>query len=96
MAVIGVIVRPENAVDPVDVVVEQLLPEVGRCIDEQPGSVIALKHNGNARTAIARFGRIAGAPVIANARNPGRGTRTEYDQFQDPALPNSRKKLAVV
>ena len=72
------------------------MAQIGRRIDQQPQAVIALDHDGHTRAPIAGFLGIAIAPVVANARHPGRSARAQDDQFHDRARLNRRKKLALV
>jgi hypothetical protein len=71
VTVVGVVVRPEDRVDLVDADRQQLLTQVGRGIDQQARSGLALDQDGDARAAIPRLGGIAQPPVVADARHSG-------------------------
>ena len=60
VGVIGMIVGPQHTVDPADPGGEQLVPQIGRRIDQEPRSVIAFHHDRHARAAVARLGPIPG------------------------------------
>ena len=96
VAMVGMIVRPEHRVDPVDRIGEQLLAQVGRGIDQQPVAGLALDQDRHTGAAIFGLGRVAFAPIIADPRHPGRRSRTEHQQLHSPALVNKRLKLRVV
>ena len=57
---------------------------------------IVLDDDRNARTPVARFVRVAFAPVIADPRHPGRGARPEHPEFHAEAFANKEWKLRVV
>ena len=89
MTMIGVIVRPENAIDPVDGIFQQLLSQVGRGVHQQAFSRVALDDNRNSGAAIPGFGRIAFAPVVADTWHTSRCARSKYDQLHGTALEKS-------
>ena len=48
MAVIGVFVRPEHRIDPINFVVQQLHSQIWRGIDQQAAAGVAFNHDGDA------------------------------------------------
>ena len=87
---------PEHAIQSVNPVIEQLLPQISRCVDEYPGAVIAFNDDGNTRSTIARFIGVAITPVVADPWHASRRAGAEHDQLQNLALLNRRLKFAVV
>ena len=83
---IGVIMRPEDGVDLFNVICQQLRPQICRCVDEDSLSGIILNDDRHTGTAVARFVRIAFAPVVSDAGHPGGGTRTEHKELHGAAL----------
>ena len=82
VALVGMVMRHQHAVDPIDVCVKQLVAHVGRCIDQHRGLLafvlIPLLDEQRATTAtVARLPGVAGTPVIADARDAARRTATE-------------------
>src|SRR5688572_1532544 len=96
VAMIGVIVRPEHRVDPVDPGGQQLAAQVGCGVDQDPRPVVAFDDDRNAAAAIFWLCRVAQAPIVSDLGHPGRGARAQHDELHAAALPNSRKKLALV
>ena len=97
MTVVGVVVSPEYAVDPADVVAEQLRAQIGRGVDQQPLAAVALDQDRDAGAAVLRLVRVALAPIGADPRHSGRCAGAEYDQLHAAlAFVNNSKKLRVV
>ncbi len=68
MAVIGVIVRPNDGIERDDIGSQQLSAQIWRGIDENTCPVMLDQKRG-ARAAIARIFGVAGTPVVTDARN---------------------------
>jgi hypothetical protein len=72
------IMRPKYRVYLMDIIRNKLLSQIGGRIDQQPRSSIIFNNDRGPRTSIARFLRVAIAPVqtkfTADARNTGRGS----------------------
>ncbi|GGD92506.1 hypothetical protein GCM10011515_10290 [Tsuneonella deserti] len=73
MAMIGVVVSPEDTIDLVDRVCEELVTKIGRGVDKKPFPFAALDDDGYTCPAIAWFSGIALPPIAADSRDPGRG-----------------------
>jgi hypothetical protein len=60
MDVVGMVVRPEYRIDPVDPVGDELSAQVWRGVDEQPPAFVALDDDRDARAPVfsARLDRI--------------------------------------
>ncbi len=84
------VVRPQHRVEPVDFVAEQLFAQVRRGIDQDALARIVLDHDGHARATVLWLGRIAGTPVAAHPRHPGRGAAAEHQHPHAAALVNRR------
>ena len=99
MDVIAVVVSDQHAGERAHLGREQLLAQVGPAIHEQALSV-AFDQDGRPEPGVARFVRVAGAPVVADLRNAGRRAAAENADFQEAAPGaarlNRRKKFAVV
>jgi hypothetical protein len=52
---IGVIMRPENGIDLVDMVSQKLAPQIGRGIDQYSLAGIVLDDDRNTATPVPRF-----------------------------------------
>src|SRR5882757_3522262 len=103
---VGMVVRPDHGVDPLDTCVNQLLAQVGRGVD-QDGFALVLDEDGTAAAAVAAVLRVGGTPFgSALAARPGDARRdtAAQDGYAHSwrsasarfALVNSRKKLSVV
>ena len=105
------VVGVEHAVEPADAGVEQLLAKVGRGVDQHGGRALGARPLDQQRAApppILRIGRIARAPMIADARHAARRAAAENGELQRHAalsgafraergtFLNSRKKFSVV
>ena len=96
MAVIGMVMRPHDRIDMDDVGAQQLRPHVGRRID-QDARGRAFDQDGHASPPVLRLVRIAGAPVIADARHPGGCPAAQHGELQAHATLAKRvRKLADV
>ena len=107
MGLVGVLMGQKHRVDVIDIGVDQLLAQIGRGIDHDPGDA-ALARSRSASSEQRRrrfFGLvgIAGAPAQRRTRHAGRGSAAEDGQRQRHAaafgagtLLNSRKKFSVV
>ena len=111
VGVVGVLVRVEHRVDPIDVGVEQLLAQIRRGVDQHPGdagAVAALDQQRGAAAAVLGILRVAVAPAEPGARNAaGRAAAEDLEVQRHAAvksaraagrgtLSNSLKKLALV
>ena len=83
MAVIGMVVRPENGVDPVYPAAQELVAQVRRRVDEQSRAIIAFDNYRHARASVAWLVWIAGTPIARYARDAGRRTRAEQRDHQE-------------
>ena len=90
VAVIGMVMRPEDRIHLADPVRQQLRAQVGRGVDQDPLSRLVLDDDRNARTPVARFVRVAFAPVVADPRHAGRRAGAEHEQLHAAALLNRR------
>ena len=95
MAMVGMIVGDDHAIDTVDLSGQQLSPHIGSAIDQQPLSG-ALDQDGRPTPQIAWFRRIAGAPIIPDPRYACRGAAAQDRKLHAVAWENNRKKLVVV
>src|SRR3712207_4646421 len=93
MAVIGMIVSPDDGADVAQASVQQLFAEVRAGVDEDTGVALA-DEDGDAAAAVFRLVRVAQAPVVADARNAGRRATAENAEAHQAALLNSVRKLA--
>src|SRR6185437_10938681 len=106
VGLIGVLMGEEYRIDMIDLGVDQLLAQIGRGIDHDPGHAPVRRQLHQQRTAAAavlRVGGVARAPAQRGARNAGRGSAAENRERERHAavsaagtLLNSRKKFAVV
>ena len=100
MTVIGMIVRPEHGIQPMDIVGQKLRAQIGGRIDKNAAAGLTLQHDRNTRAPVLRVGGVALAPVRAmlatEARYAGRRTAAEDRQLHAEAFRNSAKKLRVV
>src|SRR4051812_10155936 len=95
VAMIGMVVGPDHPVDAGDVDVEQLLAKVRPRIDQDPGLVVG-DEDGNPAPAVPGVGRIALAPVVADAGDAARRAAAEDGDLHQVALLKSLRKLAPV
>src|ERR1700722_20367523 len=106
MGLIGMLMGQKYRIDVIDIGVDQLLAQIGRGVDQDPGEAVipaALDQQRAAAAAVFRVVGIAGAPAERRTRNAGRGSGTENGQGQRHAdasangtFENSRKKFSVV
>src|SRR5580693_5676791 len=106
MGLVGMLMSQEHGVDVVDIGVDQLLAQIGRGIDHDPGYAALrcpLGKQGAAAAAVPGIVGIACAPAERRARHAGGGSAAENCQGQRHAaafaggtLLNRRKKFAVV
>jgi hypothetical protein len=68
VAVIGMIVGPDDGIDRTDPGRQQLLAHVGAGIDQNSG-IAMLDQGRTAHSSIAWLGRIASPPIIADPRH---------------------------
>ena len=78
MGVVGVLVRVEHGLDPIDFGGEQLLAQVAAGVDDDAGRLvdavrIALDQQRAAAAAVLRVFGVADAPVAADARHAAGG-----------------------
>src|SRR5205807_1971757 len=80
VGVVGVLVGEQHRVEPVHLGIEQLLAQVRRGIDQDPGNACAVApfyQQRGAPAPVPGIARIAGAPTQCRARNAAGGTRAE-------------------
>src|SRR5690606_27578 len=83
VTMLRVIMPPQHGIDPVDVIIEELLAHVRGCVDQYPPAFVAFDEDGNACPPISRLIGIALAPVISDPRHSGRSARPEdYDPHE--------------
>ncbi len=70
VAMIGMIVRDDHAIDLGNPGSQQLFSKVGPAVHQQ-GFTAALDQDRRAGAPVSRFGGIAVAPVVPNPWNPG-------------------------
>jgi len=81
VAMIGMIMSPDHCINMINAIVEKLVAQVGRGIDQYPGGR-AFHENRNAASAVFRFVGIASAPVIADPRYARRSPAPQYGELQ--------------
>lgn len=81
MAMIGMVMRPDHRVDMINSIVEKLVAQIRRCIDQYPGRW-AFHKDRDTTPAVFRFIRVAIAPVVADPRHAGRSPASQYREFQ--------------
>jgi len=81
VAMIGMVMRPDHRVDMINAIVEKLVAQIGRRIDQYSGGW-AFHKDRDAASAVFWFLRIAIAPVIADAWHAGRGPASQYRELQ--------------
>ncbi len=83
---VDVVVRMEDAVAPGDVLPENLLPEIGRCVDQKyPLHASGIREPGRRACTGSRIARIlgaAGCTVASYCRDTGRGAGSEHDELE--------------
>jgi hypothetical protein len=83
--VIGVGVRDEHRVEPIEVRREGLRPEVRAAIEEKTASVGGGKEGARPPAAVARVGRDADRAATTKARHAERRAGSEEANFHDGA-----------
>lgn len=100
VAVVRMVMRPEDGVYAIDVVGEELRSEIGWRVDQNATAGVILKEDGDAGTTVFRFAGIAQTPVYpeftAQARHTGRGATAKDRDLHAAAFLNNEKKLRVV
>jgi len=107
MRVVGMLVRVEHGLDAIDVMAQELLAQVAASIDDDAGRCAVARtsfdQQGAAAAAVPGIGRIADAPIAADARHAARraaahdgGGDLRRGCHQRCALLKRRKKLSVV
>src|SRR5690606_28192650 len=110
MRMVGMLMGKEHGVDPIDIGVEQLLAHIRSGVDQDSRWLFnafrpTFNQQRTAPAAISRFLRIAGAPVIADARHATGRAAAENGRYDPvrrrhaylmPDLAKRRPKLAVV
>src|SRR4051794_35816797 len=110
VGMVGVLVGVEHGVDPIDLGVEKLLAQVGRCVDQHArdaGVAAALHQERCAAAAVLRVVGIGVAPAERRAWHAARGAAAEDREAKRHAaaaelaagrgtLLKRRKKLSVV
>jgi hypothetical protein len=97
MAMIGMIMSPDDRVDIADPGVQELLSKIGPGVDEDPHAFM-LDEDGHAPPPVLGFCRIALAPIVADPRDARGGPAAENSNLHQAvaALPNKAAKLAEV
>ena len=75
MRVIGMFMREEHRIERIGAARQHLLAKVGRCIDQHTcfaRLALAIEQYGATPAPVFRVGRIAQAPIIADARDTAR------------------------
>ena len=100
--VVGVGMAQKDAVEPLDLGVDQLLAQIGRRVDEDRGRAFgaeALDKHRAAAAAVLRVRRIAGAPPFPDPRHAaGRGAAQDGQtqrQCDDPTACGSLPRPAA-
>ena len=83
---VGMVVGPDHRVDVADIGVEQLLAQVGAGVDQDPRRRRGSTRIETRAAAVARLGRVAVAPVIADPRHAGRRAAAEHPQLHAGGL----------
>ena len=84
MRVVGVLVRVEHTVEPIHFGIEQLLAQIGRCVDENACDAFgspALDQERGPPPAIFRIVRIAVAPAQSGSRHAAGRAAAENGEF---------------
>lgn len=90
MAMIGMVVRDDDAIEVPNAGIQQLLADIGPAVDEEPLSG-DLDQQSAPSPAVFRLVGVALAPIRADPRNAGRRSAAEDRQLQlGLALLNSR------
>ena len=74
---IGMRMRQQHRVEPADPGIEQLLPQIGRGIDQQRATA-ALDQQRAAAAPVARVGRVAAPPIRPDRRHAPGGAAAEH------------------
>ena len=85
MGVVGMLVGVENAVEPIDLGVEQLLAQIRRGVDQDPrdaAGIATLDQERRAAAAVFRIVGIAGAPAQRRPRHAAGRSAAENGEFQ--------------
>ena len=109
MGVVGMGVGVEDGLDTVDIGGEKLLAQVAAGVDQHSRGLVAagakpFQQKGTSEAPVARFGRVAGPPDIADAGHAAGRAAAEYGgddplggrHQASPVLANRRAKFAVV
>ena len=100
VAMVGMIVGPEDRINTMDFIVEELGAQVRGRIDENASTGIAFQKNRHPCAAVLRLIWIAKAPVrtvfAPKPGNTGRRSAAENNGLHAEAFLNNAKKLQVV
>ncbi len=106
VGLVGMLMGEKHRIDVIDLGVDQLLAQIGRGVDHDPGDAAIRCPFGEQRAAAAAvfgIGGIAGAPAERGTRHAGGGAAAENGQGQRHAMAagggtllNRRKKFSVV
>src|SRR5690242_8519651 len=106
VGVVGMLVRVEDAIEPIDIRVQELLAQVRRGVDQHPGALAlaALDQERTAAPAVLRILGITGAPAERRPRHAARRAAAQDGELEAHAaaaalrgtLENRRKKFSVV
>jgi hypothetical protein len=81
MAMVGMIMGPDHRIDPVDIIIDELIPQIRRCIDQNARSR-AFYQDRDTASPVFRLVGITITPVIANSGHARRSPASQYRQFQ--------------
>jgi len=81
VTMIGMIMRPDYGIDPVDTIVEKLVAQIGRGIHQYSRSR-AFYQDRDTASPVLRLIRITITPVIADTGHARRSPASQYRQFQ--------------
>ena len=82
MRMIGVVVREEHSIDPVDTGGNQLQPQLRRGVDEYAGAALGLHQRTHPGALVARISRPADRAPAPKLRNAKARSGSEEGQFQ--------------
>jgi hypothetical protein len=85
VGVVGVVVRVQHGVQPVDPVRDELDAQLGRRVDQEPRAGVGLDHRADARAPVARVGGAAHPAVAADDGNAERRAGAEEGELHDRA-----------
>ena len=85
---VGVIVREQHGVDQLDLLAQELKPQLRRRIDQNHGAVVRLHGRTDASATIAWITRVTDRAVATELRNTEAGAGAEKSQFHTEVKPS--------